>query len=213
MLPKFIITLDTEFTLRDFYCRRNYFSLLYDKTILGPMACIQSGVQTQLVLFIQVWKIHLLHLLPHLEGSLLEMKYFMQRLSHFPLHHKFISSFSTNFFGTDSQAAASMLHSVRQASQLNKSLATTALTVTNISAMTRQASSRPESDSPLYDDPCTKISCPKPNAKAFSQSHISVLPSRSFMQPRHFKQRQEQETGGEPLQRDNKNQGCKANFK
>lgn len=147
------------------------------------------------------------------QGFIAGNEVFHERLSHFPLHHKFISSFSTNFFDADSQAAASILHSVHQASQLNKSLATTALTMTNISAMTHQASSRPKSDSPLYGDPYAKISCPKLNTKAFSRSHISVLLARSLMQSTHFKQRQEQETGGEPMQRDNKNQGCKTDFK
>ena len=146
-----------------------------------PTACIQLCVTVSkhsLSSGIQGWKIHLLHSLPHPDSSVLEIKYLMQCLSHSPLHCKFIPSFSTifhavsNFFGPNSQAAESMLPRVHRASQLNKSVATTALTMTNVFAMTRQTSSRPEGDSPLHDDPYAKISCPKPNQKAFPESHI-----------------------------------------
>lgn len=118
----------------------------------------------------------------------------------FPLHCKFIPSFSTafpavsNFFGPNSQAAESMLPRVCQASQLNKSVATTALTMTNVFAMTCQTTSRPEGDSPLHDDPCAKISCPKLNPKAFPVTHLGQRNLQKLQQPMDFKQRQEQET-------------------
>lgn len=82
---------------------------------------------------------------------------------------------------------------MHRASQLNKSVATTALTMKNVFAMMRQRSSRPEGDSPLHDDPSAKISYPKLNPKAFPESHISDN-WQKLMQPTDFKQRQEQET-------------------
>lgn len=56
---------------------------------------------------------------------------------------------------------------MHQASQLNKSVATTALTMTNVFAMMCQTRSRSEGDSPLHGYPYAKISCPKLNPKAF----------------------------------------------
>ena len=119
----------------------------------------------------------------------------------FSPNYKFISSFSTifhtvsNSFGPNSQAAESVLPRVRWASQINKSVATAALTMTDVFAMTCQTSSRPEGDSPLHDDPYAKISCPKLNPKAFPEPHISDnITCRRLMEPMDFKQRQKQET-------------------
>lgn len=56
---------------------------------------------------------------------------------------------------------------MHQAPQLNKPVATTALTMTNVFAMMCQLRNRPEGDSPLHDDPYAKISCPKLKPKAF----------------------------------------------
>lgn len=125
----------------------------------------------------------------------------------FPLHCKFIPSFSTifhtisNSFAPNSQAAESTLLRARQASQPNRSVPTTAPTVTNIFAVMPQPRSRPEGDSHLHDDPRAKISCSKLNAKALAEPHVA----EGLEQPARFRQRQERMTAGDPLQEDKEN--------
>lgn len=125
----------------------------------------------------------------------------------FPLHCKFIPSFSTifhtisNSFAPNSQAAESTLLRAHQASQPNRSVPTTAPTVTNIFAVMPQPRSRPEGDSHLHDDPRAKISRPKLNAKAPAEPHVA----EGLVQPARFRQRQERMTAGDPLQEDKEN--------